>query len=103
MEKVVTIDKLIIVPNTMLDTKEFPYKYIISARGFTVTPQVTLDYGYYLAGTNVKSVYEHFWNNALSMDDKVPAITHMLAVLWDTYGIKFGYLYPNKPASDDNI
>lgn len=103
MEKVITLDKLIIFPNTQF--KQSPYKFIISARGFELlfkdnrtVPVVD----FYVAGTDIKSVYDHFWNPALRNVDKVPAIAHMLYQLNQVYGYKFGYIQPNEkdPAAE---
>lgn len=92
MDKIVTIDKLIIVPNTHLP--RIKAKYIISARGIDAREGSQPEF--YMAITDTKQVYDHFWNDALSDDDKVPAITHMLYRLQLENGWKFRYIQPKK-------
>lgn len=103
MEKVVTLDKLIIFPN--LGFKEVTlHKFIISARGFVLVQQGLSSHpivDYYIAGTDDEIVHRHFWNDTLSNEDKAPAILHMLKQLHDVYGFKFGYILPNKNLSNE--
>lgn len=87
MEKLIIIKSLIIVANTHLP--KIKAAFIISAKD--------IDGKYYAASTDTRQVYEHFWNNALTPEQKVPAITHMLYQLERENGEKFGYIQQNKP------
>lgn len=101
MDKV-TLDKLIIFPNTMY--ANIKADYIISARGIvamTIAGQIKSKYTYYMAATDTKQVYEHYWNDALSNEDKVPAISHMLYQLKEQYGSDFSFIQPNKKTASD--
>ena len=91
MEKINTLRTLIIVPNIHLP--EIKADFIISARD--------IDGKYYVATTDTRKVYEHFWNLLISNEDKVPAISHMLYRLKEEYGEEFRYIQPNKPIDDD--
>jgi hypothetical protein len=98
MSKTVTLDSLVIFRNTQYSN--IKADYIISARGVeaitTVRGHIRTKEKYYIAATDVKQVYDHFWNDALSNEDKVPAITHMLYRLKEQYGYDFGYLQPKR-------
>jgi len=87
MEKTIFIKSLIIVANTHLP--EIKADYIISAK--------SIDGNYYAASTDIRQVYEHFWNNFLTPEQKVPAITHMLYQLEVENGEKFAYIQQIKP------
>jgi hypothetical protein len=90
MEKTIILKSLIIVRNTHLP--KIKAAFIISAKD--------IDGKYYAASTDTRQVYEHFWNNALTNEQKVPAITHMLYQLEVENGGKFGYIQQTKP--EDN-
>ena len=102
MEKKITLDKLIIFPNTT--NRQIKADYIISGRGVEAHTDrrgnIKTQTRYYMAATDIRQVYEHFWNNALSNEDKVPAITHMLYQLRQEYGCDFQYLQPSKPPTN---
>jgi hypothetical protein len=99
MEKRITLDALIIFPNTMYP--KVKAHYIISGRGVeaytTARGDIRTRETYYMAVTDTRQVYEHYWNDALSNDDKVPAITHMLVRLSEQYGGVFSFIQPAKP------
>ena len=86
MEKVIFIKSLVIVANTYLP--KVKAAFIISAKD--------IDGKYWAASTDTRQVYEHFWNSALTPEQKVPAIVHMLVQLEREHGEKFGYIQRNK-------
>lgn len=99
MERIITLDRLIIFPNTTY-TKQSPHKYIISGRGFELDAKVNAHISYWMAGTDTDQVYEHFWNTLLRNDDKVPAITHMLYRLGQENDATFRYIMADKENAD---
>lgn len=103
MERIITIDQMIIFPNRGLHV-EIPSKFIISARGFELhfekgrtIPQID----YYWTGTDTVQVYDRFWNILLSDEDRVPAITHMLYRLGQQYGMTFRYIQSIKTENNE--
>ena len=98
MDNKINLDRLIIFPNTIYPG--IKADYIISARGIEARTnrrgQIITSYSHYVAYTDTRQVYDHFWNDALTNEDKVPAITHMLYQLKQEYGFDFGYLQPAK-------
>lgn len=102
MEKKVTLESLIIFPNPGY---AFKADYIISAHGIEALTTsggfIRTKERYYIASTNTRQVFEHFYNDALTNEDKVPAITHMLYKLREEYGCDFCYIQPAKTVTNE--
>lgn len=98
------VESMIIFPNTIWP--KIKARYIISAktvRAVFSRGKTRETHDYYIAVTDTQSVYNDFWDDALTNEQKVPAITHMLYQLAQYNGVKFRYIQINKTANDGTI
>jgi hypothetical protein len=103
-DKYVTVESMIIFPNTVYP--KIKAKYIISAKTVEAVfsnGTTREEHSYYMAVTDTQSVYIDFWNDALTNEQKVPAITYMLYQLAQNNGVKFRYIQIIKPKENGTI
>jgi hypothetical protein len=103
-DEYITVESMIIFPNTVYS--KIKARYIISAKTVLAVfskGQTRQQHSYYMAVTDTQSVYNDFWNDALTDEQKVPAVSHMLNQLAQNNGVKFRYIQAIKISENGNV